>query len=159
MRTTETGGLLSRGCVGSGHLTVCEPGVQLGIRLEMGDVSGFVTARLRKPLERGVVASMAVCWSFGLLVSGCSDVLESPKGDSFGGTCRDHVIAEGVLFQRNVLYTCDRRCIVVGLTTLTREFTRICLFDGSFSQTGFACLPRLCLFERGARGAGLSRSI
>ena len=56
-----------------------------------------VTARLRKPLERGVVASMAVCWSFGLLVSGCSDVLESPKGDSFGGTCRDHIIAEEVL--------------------------------------------------------------
>ena len=34
----------------------------------------------------------------------------------------------------NVPYTCDRGYTVGGLATLTREFTRTCLFDGSFSQ-------------------------
>ena len=32
-------------------------------------------------------------------------------------------------------YTCDRGYTVGGLATLTSKFTRICLFDGSFSQT------------------------
>ena len=40
-------------------------------------------------------------------------------------------------------YTCDREYTVGGLATLTREFTRTCLFDGSLTQTAVVCLPRL----------------
>ena len=39
---------------------------------------------------------------------------------------------------------CDRGHTVGGLATLTRDFTRTCLFDGSFSQTDVVCLPRPC---------------
>ena len=42
----------------------------------------------------------------------------------------------------NGTYTCDRGYTIAGLAIFTRKFTRNCLFDGSFSQTGLACFPR-----------------
>ena len=47
-----------------------------------------------------------------------------------------------VLFQGNVTHTCDTEHIIIAFATLTREFTRTCLFDVSFSQIDVVCLPR-----------------
>jgi len=58
-----------------------------------------------------------------------------------GGASRSE---EEVLFQGTVKYTCDRGHTVGGLATLTTEFTRTCLSDGSFSQSGLVCLPKPC---------------
>ena len=52
--------------------------------------------------------------------------------------------AKEVLFQGNVTYTCDTGYIIGAFATLTREFTRTCLLDGSFSQIDVVCLPRPC---------------
>ena len=53
--------------------------------------------------------------------------------------------AEEVLFQGNVTYPCGYT--VGGLATLTREFTRTCLFDGSFSLTDVVCLTDLATYH------------
>ena len=52
--------------------------------------------------------------------------------------------AKEVLFQGNVTYTRDPEYIIGAFATLTREFTRTCLFDVSFFQIDVVCLPRLC---------------
>ena len=45
-------------------------------------------------------------------------------------------IAKEVLFQSNVTNTSDRGCIIGGFSTLTKEFTRTCLFHSCSSVGG-----------------------
>ena len=47
------------------------------------DVSGVKTARLGGPLASGTVAGAAVCWNFGPLTNGRSDVLEVAERRQF----------------------------------------------------------------------------
>ena len=53
--------------------------------------------------------------------------------------------AEEVLFQDNITYPCGYT--VGGLATVTREFARTCLFDGSFSLTDVVCLTDLATYH------------
>ena len=59
--------------------------------------------------------------------------------------CQEHrVLQKEMLFQGNVTYTCDTEYIIGAFATLTRDFTRTCLFDVSFSQIEVVCLPIPC---------------
>ena len=49
-----------------------------------------------------------------------------------------------VLFQGNVTQTYDTKHIIIAFASLTREFTRTCLFDVSFFQIDIVCHPRPC---------------
>ena len=51
--------------------------------------------------------------------------------------CREHrVLQKEVLFQSNVTNTSDRGCNIGGFSTLTKEFTRTCLFHSRSSVGG-----------------------
>ena len=64
--------------------------------------------------------------------------LRGADGEGFRGSAKE------VLFQGNVTYTCDTEYIIGTFATLTREFTRTCLFNVSFSQIDVVGLTRPC---------------
>ena len=66
----------------------------------------------------------------------------SPR--SRGVPPREHRVLQKRCPSKAMSHTYDRGYNIGGLATLTREFTRTCQFDGSFSQTDVVCLPRPC---------------